>query len=164
MIYRCWNIPPTNWRFWIAMTLVVKAENLIRNRVSTKRQAFPEVSWSWIKCKSISICFVLTWKTGLVARDHALKLSHHEIGLLLLEVTSSNINWLSQIISDAAWARAQYSDFVLEWATALCFLEDHETKLLPTKTQYAATNLPSSILEAESSFENAVIDYHSPPH
>ena len=95
----------------------------------------PRITWSQIKCTSISMCLVMAWKTGLVARAPALKLSHHKIGLVVLEIPSLESKCVSQIIYELAWANARYSNYVLERATALCFLDDHETKLLPANTQ-----------------------------
>lgn len=54
------------------------------------------------------------------------------------------------MVSDTAFARAQYSTFVEDRATAFCFLELHEMGLDPRKVIYAEVEVRSSLLPAQS--------------
>lgn len=113
-----------------------------------------ERTLSQTKWTLILICLVRAWKTGLLAKAPALMLSHHRTSL---EATRKLILWsneLTQVTSAAKLAKERYSDSVLERETTTpCFLEDHETRNSPKKTQYPATNILSSRLAAQSALE-----------
>ena len=108
-------------------------------------------SWSWVetkrtsrvlaatmsrtKWKSISMCLVLAWKIGFEERYVAPMLSHQRIGEVDLERPSSRRRDWSHLTSAAALESALYSTSVLDRATVAYFLQLHEIKLRPRKTQ-----------------------------
>ena len=82
-----------------------------------------EIKPCWIfsrtKWQSISICFVLSWKTGLDAIWMAAWLSHHNVaGKVTLKLNSVN-SCCIHIISHVPWAIALYSDSALVRYTML---------------------------------------------
>ena len=62
---------------------------------------------------------------------------------------------LNHLISAAVLARALYSAYVLYRATVACFLQLHEMRFLPKKTQKLPVDRRSSLLPAQLALENA---------
>lgn len=88
----------------------------------------------------IWMCFMCEWFTGLKLRWVAPRLSHRSFKIdLSLRPSSLRREW-SHIVLDTAFARAQYSASIEDWATTFCIREwSHiiyelqEMEFLPTK-------------------------------
>ena len=87
------------------------------------------------KWQSISICFVLSWNTGLEVMWRAAWLSQYNF----IWWTSQNFNYWSCLIhnnSQVTRAIALYSAFAIDQAKTLCFLLFQETIFPPKDTPY----------------------------
>ena len=62
-------------------------------------------------------------------------LSHHRTRELEIGIPSSHRKACNHLTSTTALARALYSASILDRATAFCFLQPQEIRLLPGKTQ-----------------------------
>ena len=82
--------------------------------------SFFDKTRSQTKWASISMCFVLAWKTGIEAGK---------------EMNNSVSSECIQISLEVTKASDLYSASVLERATTFCFLEDQLTKLEPKYTR-----------------------------
>ena len=106
-------------------------------------------NWSWVctcwtwrlpfctkshtKWRSIWMCFMREWLTGLKLRCVAPRLSQRSWGGAETGKASSLSKVASHRVSEAALARALYSASVLDRATTRCFLELQDMGLEPKK-------------------------------
>lgn len=102
------------------------------------------------------MCFVLEWRTGLWARETALRLSQNIWGTLLFTCSFWSKDCI-QMISAEACARLLYSASALDRATSVCFLAHQDTKLWPKNMHAPDALLLSSGAEAQSASQNPVI-------
>jgi len=119
----------------------------------------PETIFSRMKWRSISMCLVLLWKTGLELIWSVVWLSH----ICVIWVTSPNCNslnnCLSQTSSKVVEAIVLYYAFALDLATTLCFLLFQEIKLSPMETQYAKVELYQKEILANQHLNNKQLLY-----
>jgi len=108
---------------------------------------------SQMKWQSISMCLVLSWKTGLELIWSASWLSHISVIWMTSPNCNSWNNFLSQTSSQVAEDIALYSASVLDLATTLCFLPFQEIKLPLIETQYPEVDLLSERDSTQSTFE-----------
>ena len=117
----------------------------------------PEATRSRTKWKSISMCFVRAWKTGLAVRYVAPKLSHHKTGTRCCATPSSLSSDSTQMGSVAPLARALYSASVLDLEIVGCFFELHEIRFGPTKIAKPHVDRRSSGHPAQSASRTILI-------
>jgi hypothetical protein len=110
----------------------------------------PEATRSRTKWKSISMCFVLAWKTGFAVRYVAPRLSHHKMAVCCRGTRSSFKTDSIHIASATPFPKALYSASVLDLETVGCFLALHEIKFGPTKTANPLVERRSSTSPAQS--------------
>ena len=92
-------------------------------------------TFSYMKCTSISICFIRQWYIRFLARANTSRLSHQTTTLCGSDMPNSCNRYCNQVTSASTWAKALYLNLVLEWARILCFLEAHEIKFALKKMQ-----------------------------
>jgi hypothetical protein len=117
----------------------------------------PRKTFSLTKWRSISMCLVLWWCTGLLDRYWALTLSQNTMVDRCGTRWSSLSNWRSQTHSATAFATPRYSASALDLEIVACHLDDHDIKLAPKKTQYPEVDRLVSGHPAQSASEYATI-------
>ena len=93
----------------------------------------PRWTRSRTKWRSICMCFMCECWTGLKLRYVAPRLSQSNKGAIFSGKPSLWRSPRSHIVSDVAFARAQYSALVVDLATDLCFFKLHEMGFGPKK-------------------------------
>ena len=101
----------------------------------------PALTLSLTKWQSISMCLVLACWTGLEAKDIEEALSHRILIGVETGTSKSLSRHLIQETSHVVSARDLYSASVEDLETTFCFLDCHEMRLLPRKTQLPDTDL-----------------------
>ena len=154
----CYNTPPQDgeWRLRIPI-LLRRYLNCVRNRALVKRLTIwscedmcivlrqPTCIFSWIRWWSISMCFVLSWKTGLATIWRVVSLSQNSVTGYLLWISKSWKRAVNQIISQVTLAITWYSASIEDRETVLYFLDFHEIKESPRKTQKPLMDLLISL-------------------
>ena len=108
-----------------------------------------------MKWQSISICFVLSWKTGLLAILVALVLSPWRGVELPTGTPNSQRRQRSQMISALADDIARYSALAEDFDTMVCFLHFHEIRDSPRNIHQPVANLWQSGQLAQSASAQA---------
>jgi hypothetical protein len=75
---------------------------------------------------SNSMCFVFECKTGLCARETALRLSQKTCGILIGTLSSLRRDCIHRISAET-WAKLLYFASALDLATKVCYLAHQET-------------------------------------
>ena len=94
----------------------------------------PFSTWSLRKWCLLSTCLIFLWKTGFLATEMALVLSHMR-GTLSKFTPKSLMVCTIQRICEQQLAAATYSASVVDCATEDCFREDQQTREDPRKWQ-----------------------------
>ena len=165
----CFNTPPQDgeWRLWIPI-LLGRYLNCAGNRALMKRSTSwccedtcivlrqPTCIFSWIRWWSISMCFVLSWKTGLAAIWRVASLSQNSVIGSLLWILKSRRRVVNQISSQVTLAIARYPTLAEDRETMPCFLDFHEIKESPRKTQKPLMDLLISLQAPQSESAEAL--------
>ena len=109
---------------------------------------------SLTKWKSISMCLVRAWKTGLAVRYVAPKLSQDRTGTRCWDTPSSLSSDSTQMASAAPFAKALYSASVLDLDTVGCFFELQEMRFGPTNMAKPLVDRRSSGQQRPASYKN----------
>ena len=102
------------------------------------------ITMSLIKWHSTSICFVRSWRTGLLAICIATWLLQFiTIGCYRWHPFQKR-DWI-HISSQAVWVMTLYSASTLDRATTFCFLHRHVNKLPPTSVIISSRTMINKI-------------------
>lgn len=101
------------------------------------------------------MCLVRASWIGLSERRIVLRLSHHITGALRSLICGSFSNDKIQVISAVTRSKHLYSAPVLDQDTMCCFLDCHDIRFDPRRTQNPEVDLLSSGSEAQSSSQKA---------
>lgn len=121
-----------NWVLWRTLVKMLASWSTLR---MYRTSSFRCKTLSLMKWASISMCLVLAWKIGLVARCPILMLSHQIMGAEKHWQCNSFNRDCYHVSFAVQCTSAWYFDLVLNRSTIFCFLEDHETRFSPKNTQ-----------------------------
>ena len=153
----CFNTPQNGeWRLWIPI-LLGRYLNCAGNRALMNKSTSwccedtfivlrqPACIFSRTRWQSISMCFVISWKTGLAAIWRVVSLSQNSVVGSLLWIPKSRRRAINQINSQVTLAIARYPVSAENRETMLYFLYFHEIKESPRKTQKPLMDLLVSL-------------------
>ena len=143
------NLLVTSWWRVLGRAFVNISANWFR--VETWGKVIFSVTTCWRKkWQSISMCFILSWKTGLLAILIALVLSPWRGVELPTMTPNSQRRRRSQMISALANNITQYSASAEDFETVVCFLHFHETRDSPTNMHQPVVDRQESGQPAQS--------------
>ena len=141
LIVICLDTPPQNRTALASEILLFRMSVRCLDRGLVRRSTSWSLVWTWLtwrmprwtrsrtKWRSIWMCFILEWWTGLKLRWVAPRLSQRRCSWKPSSYRSEDIH----IVSKATLARAIYSTSMDYLATTRCFLELHEIGFEPRK-------------------------------
>lgn len=143
------NLLVRSWWRCLGSALVKISANWLKEETWGRVIFLVTTCWR-MKWQSISMCFVLSWKTGLLAILVALVLSPWRGVELPTGIPNSHKRRWSQIISALAEDIARYSASAEDFETVVCFLHFHEIREFPRNIHQLVVDLQESRQPAQS--------------